>query len=150
MKGERRNMKKVFCTVLTFVLVLSLFAPLSLAAEDDYFRIIKGVDEANLAIEEMISVAIEDADKEMKKYYEDVEKIEKNNKDVDILIVERNIKLDKDITKIIERLVDKTNKVAATMISNAAEAGVVVECEWVEVEVGNQKVLVDPLRVVGF
>jgi vacuolar-type H+-ATPase subunit D/Vma8 len=150
MKGERRNMRKVFCTVLTFVLVVSLFAPLSFAAEDDYFRISREVDETNQKIEEMIDKAIEDAENAINAYKEEVKSNNKDSEGIGHTIKDKKDALNKEIQRIIERLVTDTNELAAKMVSKAAEAGIIVECEYVEVEIGNQKVLVDPLIVVGF
>lgn len=36
------------------------------------------------------------------------------------------------------------------MVKKAAKVGIKVICEYVEVTIGGQKVMVDPLRVVGF
>lgn len=52
-----------------------------------------------------------------------------------------------EIDKIINDLLDVTNKMAAKMIEDAAKEGVIVYCEWVEVTLGGRNILVDPLRV---
>lgn len=52
-----------------------------------------------------------------------------------------------EIDKIINELLQVTNKLAAKMIEDAAKEGVIVYCEWVEVTLGDRTVLVDPLRI---
>lgn len=126
------KVKKFICTVLTIVLVVGLFVPTSFAATNqDYKMIVSEVEETNEKIEELIEEAIEDA-----------EEVLSSNKS--------QSKIDKEITKIIEKLVKETDKIAGKMIEKAAKVGILIECEYVEVIIGNQKVLIDPLRIVGF
>lgn len=125
-------MKKFICTVLTIVLVVGLFVPTSFAASNkDYNNIVAEVEKTNEEIEELIQEAIEDADEVLS-----------SNKSQD--------KINKEITKIIQKLVKETDKIAGKMIKEAKKVGIVVECEYVEVIIGNQNVMIDPLRVVGF
>lgn len=125
-------MKKFICTVLTIVLVVGLFVPTSFAATDkDYKMIVDEVEKTNEEIEELIQEAIEDAEEVLSSD-------------------ESQSKMDKEITKIIEKLVKETDKIAGKMIKKAAKVGILIECEYVEVIIGNQKVLIDPLRVIGF
>lgn len=147
-------MKKFICAVLTFVLVLSLFVPTSFAMEDDYSRIVYEVEKTNIRIENLIDQAIKDVEKEIRKHNQEIIKLqnlkENVNKDIDKLIYESELKLEIKIKQIIDCLIDDTNKLAGKMIKDAAKVGIKVICEYIEVEIGNQKVLIDPLRVVGF
>jgi hypothetical protein len=52
-----------------------------------------------------------------------------------------------EIDKIINDLLQVTNRMAAKMIEAAAKAGVTVYCEWIEVTLGGRNILVDPLRI---
>ncbi len=125
-------MKKVICTLLTVVLLFGLFVPTSFAASNkDYKEIIDQVEEVNEEIEELIEEAIEGA--------EEVLESKKGQ-----------VYIDKEINKIITKLVRETDKLAAKMIKKAAKIGIIVLCEYVEVTIANHKVLIDPLRVVGF
>lgn len=126
-------MKKLICTVLTVVLVLTLFVPASFAIEDNYIRIVNKVERTNEEIENLIDKALIDVDVEREKYDNDNQE-----------------KLDKKIQHIIDKLVDDTNKLAEKMIKSAAKVEIQVMCEYVEVEIGGQKVLIDPLKVIGF
>ncbi len=121
-------MKKLICSVLTVVLVLSLFVPTSFAASEDYPWVEKEVLRTNNEIDRMIVNAL------IK-----VENIDKTSDDAYKLI-----------NKIIDELVKDTNKLADKMIEEAAKVGIQVVCEYVEVEIGGQTVLIDPLRVIGF
>ena len=126
------KVKKVICTVLTIVLVLGLFVPTSFAAsKEDYKEIIEDVEETNQEIEELIQEAIEDAE--------------------EVLISNKSqSKIDKEIAKIISKLIKETDKLAAKMIKKADKVGIIIICEYVEVIIGDQKVLIDPLRIVGY
>ncbi len=125
-------MKKIICTALTIVLVLGLFVPTSFATSNkDYTKIVAEVEKTNQEIEELIEEAIEEA--------EEVSNSKKSNREIE-----------KEIKEIIEELIEDTNKIAGKMVKKAAKVGIIVICEYVEVTIGNQKVLIDPLVVVGF
>lgn len=121
-------MKKLICSVLTLVLVLSLFVPASFASSEDYPWIIKEVERTNNEIERLVERAIMEVDK----------------------VDSSSDKADKIINKIIDELVKDTNKLADKMINEAAKVGIEVVCEYVKIEIGGQTVLIDPLKVIGF
>jgi chromosome segregation ATPase len=54
-----------------------------------------------------------------------------------------------EIEKIINDLLNVTNKISAKMVEDAAKEDVIIICEWVEVKLGDRNVLVDPLRIGG-
>jgi len=56
-------------------------------------------------------------------------------------------KLEEDIDKIIAKLVDHTNEIANKTIEAAEKEEIIVECSIIEVEIGGETVLVDPLRI---
>ena len=147
-------MKKFICAVLTFVLVLTLFVPTSFAMEEDYRRIVYEVEKTNIGIENLVDQAIKDVEKEIRRHNQEIIKLqnleENTNKDIDKLTYKSELKLERKINQIIDCLIDDTNKLAGRMIKDADKVGIKVICEYVEVEIGNQKVLIDPLRVVGF
>jgi len=86
----------------------------------------------NLKLEDMILDAQEDADKVLAN-----DSLTEDEKDA-------------KIDAIIEKLIEKTNKVAAKTIVKADKNDVLVICEYVEVLIGDVIVLVDPLRVGEF
>lgn len=129
------KVKKFICTMLTIVLVFGLFVPTAFADSDDDYEeileeIMEEVEETNEEIDELIEEAIED-----------VEELLESDKSEQ--------KIQKEIDKIIRKLVKETDKIAGKMIKEAAKEGIVVLCEYVEVTIGNRKVLIDPLRVIG-
>jgi hypothetical protein len=53
------------------------------------------------------------------------------------------------LNHIIKDLIDKTNSRAEETMEIAEENGFRVECELIEVVIGDRTILIDPLRVVG-
>ncbi len=121
-------MKKLICSALTVVLVISLFVPASFAAKEDYLWIMEEVEKSNEEIEELIEEAIED-----------VQELDENDKHYE-----------KDLNKLIWKLEKETNKLADKMVKKAAKVGIEVICEYVEYQIGGQSVLIDPLIIIGF
>ncbi|MEL7563482.1 MAG: hypothetical protein AAGU27_01145 [Dehalobacterium sp.] len=55
--------------------------------------------------------------------------------------------LEEDIDKIIAELLQHTNKIANKTIEAGEKEEVIIECSIIEVEIGGETVLVDPLRI---
>jgi hypothetical protein len=87
----------------------------------------------NKIIEEKLRKTLEVCNNVPNKNHEEIQKLE------DKYIAE--------IDKIINDLLQVTNRMAAKMIEDAAKEGVTVYCEWIEVTLGGRNILVDPLRV---
>ena len=121
-------MKKLICNVLSVVLVMSLFVPASFAAKEDYTWVIEEVERTNEEIDALIEEAKDEADG-----------LDVNDKHYE-----------KDLNKIIDKLVKETNKLAGKMIKKAAKVGIEVICEYEPFQIGGRTVEIDPLRVVGF
>ncbi|MDR7871028.1 MAG: hypothetical protein RIN55_09230 [Tissierellaceae bacterium] len=121
-------MKKFICSILTVILMLSLFVPASYAAKWEPHEIVTEVERTNNEIERLVEQAIQE-----------VEKLDSSTE-----------KAEKEINKIINNLVKDTNRLADKMIKEAGKIGIEVECEYIEYEIGGQKVLIDPLRVIAF
>jgi DNA polymerase III alpha subunit (gram-positive type) len=64
---------------------------------------------------------------------------------VDIYTNIINKQFNRELDRIIERLITVTNKIAQDVIQKAAESGFVVKSEWIEVKIGGRIVLVDPI-----
>lgn len=64
---------------------------------------------------------------------------------VDIYTNIINKQFNRELDRIIERLITVTNKIAQDVIKKAAESGFVVKSEWIEVKIGGRVVLVDPI-----
>ncbi|WP_432667256.1 hypothetical protein R9X47_12680 [Wukongibacter baidiensis] len=118
-------MKRFLSVVVLSMLLVMVFSATVFAAEDVYSL----VEEANQKIEEKIEEAVEKADEldpESSKY---------------------DVKLD----KIINKLIKETDKISKKTIKEAKKKyGATVVCEYVEVQIGNRTVLVDPLNVSGW
>lgn len=93
------------------------------------------VDKANAKVEENIEKAVTQSEKVIAKY--EAGKIS---------IEEKEAK----VQAIIENLVTKTNEITTKAIEKCEKHGAVVECEWVEVIIDGQVVMVDPIRIVGW
>ena len=132
-KKGGNTVKKFIILVLTIGITLSLALSPVYAAETEYEKVVSEVDKTNTEIDKMISKAVEKTDKAMEKD-----------------IYELTSRLEPRIEKIIDELINDTNKKAAKMIEKAADKGFVVVCEMVEVEIGGQVILIDPLRIIGF
>jgi predicted PurR-regulated permease PerM len=114
-------MKKLLCFLLVLVFMMSLvtvvWADVDIT-DEAYDKVEQHVDKANDKINHMVSIAQDQADK--------------NNADME---------------KIVAQLLKKTDHFAAKAIEYGENFGVVVECEYNEVVIGDQIVLVDPLRI---
>jgi len=114
-------MKKFWCFLLAVVFMMSL---VSVAwadtgiSDQDYAKVEKHVEQANAKIADLVEKA--DA------------KANKKNADID---------------KIIDQLLKQTSHEAEKAIEFGAKHGVVVECVYVEVEIGDRIVIIDPLRI---
>lgn len=53
------------------------------------------------------------------------------------------------LDRIILDLINKTNQKAEKLRREAAKSGIVIESEWITVNIGGRTVLVDPCRVIG-
>jgi hypothetical protein len=121
-------MKKLMVVMVLCMMVLGL-GSVDVKASTDVDEL---VVVTNLKLEDMILDAQEDADKVLAN-----DSLTEDEKDA-------------KIDAIIEKLIEKTNKVAAKTIVKADKNDVLVICEYVEVLIGDVIVLVDPLRVGEF
>lgn len=123
-------MKKFFSTFFVLILLMSIFGSVALAADNEVLEeVIAKVNEANQQIQGEIDDAVAEANKAMDEYADDP------------------AKLDAELDMIIDELITNTNRIAKTAIDFAAEKGITVVCEYIEVTIGNRTVLVDPLWV---
>ena len=56
-------------------------------------------------------------------------------------------KLEKDLDKLIEKVVNDTNKIADQTIQYGQKRGFEIICEFINFDIGGRKVPIDPLRV---
>lgn len=119
-------MKKIASLAIIILLVFILIPGVAFASDGDLKKVTTQVDKTNERIDDMIDKAVEKAEK-----FED-----KKN-------------ADKLIDKLIDNLINKTNKIAENMIEKAEKQGIEVYCELIEVEIGDQIILIDPLRIGG-
>ncbi|HHT64286.1 MAG: hypothetical protein ACOX4H_00055 [Bacillota bacterium] len=114
-------MKKTICFLLVMVFMMS-FVAVAWAdqgiSDKDYAKVEQQVNQANEKIADLVEKADAKADKKP------------NQTD-----------------KIIAQLIDQTNKIAKKTIEFGKKYGIIVECHYVPVEIGNQIVFIDPLRI---
>lgn len=120
-------MKKSISFIVLLIILFSLIiTPMAVYA-----------DEMNIdKVQSIVDKANEDIEKEIKKAQKDVDKYA--DKGFDDKISER-----------IDDLVNVTNEISEKAVEDSAEYDVEVECEYVEVIIGDESVLIDPLRIVG-
>lgn len=126
-------MKKFIIFVMAIVLTMSLALSPVYAAETEYEKVVSEVYKTNAEIDSMISKAIQETEKVMENHFN-----------------EEQSKRDQLIEDIIAKLISDTNKKATEMINKAADEGIKVVCELVEVAIGGQLIEIDPLRIIGF
>lgn len=152
-------MKKVLSSLVVVLLMVFMFNGFASAAELSTNDIMKLVEQTNTQINQDIKDAQLKADKLMDTYQQVEGSLEATLRFLpkDSLAYDADLKLmglakeryDNEMDKIINDLVNTTNARAKETIEIAAAHGYTVECEMVEVVVGDRTVLIDPLRVIG-
>ena len=117
-------MKTSFRIVVFVLLGILMICPIAYAEDATVTRTLEAVDRTNIRIENTITNAVVVAD----------------------TLVNNNVSPD----VIIASLINRTNIMTAVMIKRAARNSVTVVCEYVEVEIGGNTVLVDPCRVINY
>ena len=56
---------------------------------------------------------------------------------------------DKKIDKLVQKLIDQTNAISEKTRNKCADLGYEVICEWVEVEIDGETIMVDPIYIKG-
>lgn len=114
-------MKKLMCFLLVLIFMMSLvtvaWADVNIS-DKDYAKVEQHVEKANEKIYDLVIKAQDQADKK-----------------------------NANTEKIIDQLLKQTNHFAAKAIEFGEKYGIIVECEYVEVEIGGQTVIIDPLRI---
>ncbi len=75
------------------------------------------------------------------------DKLLKTHNDTDAKVAAVLDKLGEDLDKLIQKLIDETNEMAGKTKKYGQDRGIEVICELVEVEIGDRKVWIDPMRV---
>ncbi|ACR80488.1 MULTISPECIES: hypothetical protein [Kosmotoga] len=135
-------MKRRLLVIIAIATLLVSFSSVTFA--DSYDLVIRMVDQANATIETMIEKAIIAANKITEAYDNAVEAAGDNEE----LIAKLTDAYNKAIQKLGQSLVSSTSAISESVIRTAAIFGVKVECYPVEVVLGNQVFIVDPLRVI--
>ncbi len=147
-------MKKFLCAFLVLIMVFSVFTPMVSASGTNVDHILAEIEKTNQEIENLIVKAQVEANREIEKTKQENKLIEAAFGKIgflrDLLVYLNEMQLNQKIDSIVKKLVADTDRLSFEMIRKAAKYGVNVICEYVEVEIGNRKVLIDPLRVVGF
>lgn len=118
---------KVLTMTLIMVSVLALFAQSAFAVTEGLSqKLVDEIEKTNEYIFRVVEKAQEKAEKEALKENKSKEKFEEY------------------LDKLIEKLIDKTEKKAGKLIEKAAEEGVTLEKTYIEVEIYDRVVRVDP------
>lgn len=124
-----KKLKKVSLVLLIMFSLLTLFGPVAFASEmsnaEISQRLLDEINKTNEFIYREIDNAIEKAEREAQKNQSEQ-------------------KLNKAIDKIIENLLEKTEKKVDKLIEKAAKEGVVLEKYYIEVQILDRIVHVDP------
>jgi hypothetical protein len=162
----RIKMKKFIVALFSVVALFMFMGNGAFAAENDNAEILQKIEETNVAIEQEIQAAQAKGDKllsalslETAKLDAKLESARQNGaSEADIAKLEKEVKTKKaeltsrynnGLDKLIGDLIDKTNKMTADMIEEAAKEGIQAECSWVYVQIADRWVWVDPIQVVG-
>lgn len=125
-----KRLKKVISVILIMVSLLTLFGPVALANETSTEEasevILKKVDKTNEYVYKAIENAVKQAENAV---------LNESNSD----------NLDEIIDKIIEKLLEKTEEKVDRLIEQAAGKGIEINKIYIEVQIYNRTVLVDPL-----
>lgn len=104
------------------------------ASEENLEKVEAIVDKANQRIEKKINNAVEKSQRIVAKF-----------EDGKLTEAEKDTK----INELVTTLIDKTNAISQKSRTRCEKLGYTVECEWIEVEIDGNVVMVDPLYIVG-
>ncbi|PLT30009.1 hypothetical protein [Peribacillus deserti] len=144
--------------VFVFAMLFTLsFGSMAFASEDQQTDISKGlqiIEEANAAIDYLISEAVE---KSAALQSEHLEKVSNLQNDAALTDAEKEVKITEEtqnynaeLDELIVKLQDTAVELTNEGIEKAAEYGVYGQCEWKLVEIADRAVWVDPIRVIGW
>ena len=129
-------MKNKMKIILLLTVLLMTFGTVAYADEIDsnecLLEVIQEVEEVNLEINDMVDEALSEAAIEAVELMDDSEKF------------------NEVLSEIIYKLENDVNELAAITITKAAEKGITVYCELIEIEIFGITVWIDPLIVGAF
>jgi transposase len=137
-------MHKILTIIFTLLLAVSLLTPVVAAETHDSQEVNQEVEKANKTIEGLIAKAEDEGAKLLSDYEANKEQATSKK---ELKALKKAYK--ENLDEIIDELLEITNEISAETIEYAAENGVEVKCEWVKVTIGDRKVNVDPLIVIG-
>lgn len=124
-----KRLKKVISVILIMISLLTLFGPVAFGDEISTGTasevILKKVDKTNDYVYKAIEIAVKQAE---------IAVMNESNSD----------NLDEIIDKIIEKLLEKTEGKVDKLIDQAAEEGIEITKEYIEVVIYGRTILVDP------
>jgi len=139
-------MKKMITKIAVIVMILSLTTATAFAgtvqgtvADKDNLKfqvqLEKQAQKATFAEEKILAIA-EDTNERIAK------EIEKALLKADLVTTDREMEV------LIANLLKKTEQISAVAVKKIERLGGEAVCEWIEVEIGGQTILVDPIRIV--
>jgi formate dehydrogenase maturation protein FdhE len=146
-------MKKISVFITALLMVCFIIIPTNSVQAIGIDEITRNVEQTNKQIKEEIEKAVYASQKALNNYNEDLKILEEGKDNVinenDKKIEKLEEKYTKEIDGIIYNLLEVTNKMSAKTIEVAAQEGITVYCQWVEVTIGGRTILVDPLRITN-
>ncbi|MFD2615315.1 hypothetical protein [Paenibacillus gansuensis] len=135
-------MKKMAVVLLGAFLFLNVSVTSTYAANDDtvYQQVLEQVQETNEEISEKIAEADERADEILAEAKEEASTNAARSEEI-------FAKANQELDKLIAVLINETNALAENTKRYGESRGYEIICELVEVEIGDRKVWIDPLRV---
>lgn len=141
--------KRLWAVLFSMVFALILGTSGAFAAEatmsDDVVKALAEVENTNAKIYEEIEKAQQKSHELYAKKLEDLGKVTGAAKSAEI-----EAKYEEEITKLISDLDLKTQQMTRDGIEKAAEAGLLVEVEWILVQFADREAWIDPIRVLSW
>lgn len=127
-----KNFKKIISFIFVLITVSTFIGPVTFAMETSAISnegIINEIDKTNNYVYKIISKTEKKAEKEVIKASQNIQKEEA---------------LDESIDKLCEKLINRTEKKVNKLVDKAAEDGIEINIDYIEVEIYDRIILVDP------
>lgn len=140
---KKYSIAALFSLLLTFTAFTGGVFAEEATMTEDVAKALQEVQEINSKIYEEIEKAQQKSQELYDKKFEDLGKETEAQK-----LAEIEAKYEEEIVKLISDLDQKTQQMTRDGIEKAAEAGVIVEIEWVLVQFADREAWIDPIRVM--
>lgn len=142
-------MKRIIGLVFVLVLMFSISVSAQVTTDSTVTEVTSEVSEASTENLEKVEAIVDKANEKIEKKIDNAvaksERIVAKYENDKLTEAEKDAKIDELVTG----LIDKTNAISLKARTRCEKLGYTVECEWIEVEIDGQIILVDPLYIVG-